>query len=405
MRLLLINQFYPPDVAPTGQLLHDLARVLLARGHHVDVVCSRRVYQGGLRQAASEQRDGVRVHRVAAPLANPRSLPGRVADQVAFLGLALFRAASLPRHDLVLALTTPPFVGAVAKTLAGWRGAEHAHWVMDLYPDILAAHGVLSRGSFAFRALVRLARWQLAGAARVIALTPSMSARLAAYLERAPEWIPLWGEDAAGDAGGAARLRGERGWGSDETVLLYSGHMGLAHRLGEFMQAAARLGARGPRWVFAGGGPRRSEVEAFAAQHPEARIELLPYVPRERLRTSLAAADVHLTSVASGWQGLVAPSKLQAAFCVGRPVLFVGPPDSEIAAWIIESGGGWVVAEGDSAGLLAAVTEACDPRERSARGRRAERFACQRFARSVNCERLACLLEQRAPAREAPWPG
>ena len=49
MQILLLNQFYPPDVAPTGQVLHDLARVLVGRGHQVRVVCSRRSYDGGQR--------------------------------------------------------------------------------------------------------------------------------------------------------------------------------------------------------------------------------------------------------------------------------------------------------------------------------------------------------------------
>lgn len=404
MRLLLINQFYPPDVAPTGQFLHDLARTLRSRGHDVDVVCSRRAYQGGLRYAASEQHDGIRVHRVAA-LADPRGLPSRVADQLVFLALALFRAVRLPRPDLVLALTTPPFVGVLAKTLARWRGAAHAHWVMDVYPDVLAAHGVVSRESLTYRTLSRLARWQLAGAMRVIALGPAMSSRLAGHLTQPPEWVPLWGEDAGGAPDEAARFRRERGWSPEETVLLYSGHMGLAHRMNEFLEAAGRLGARGPRWVFAGGGQRRGEVEGFAATHPEARIELLPYEPHERLRASLASADVHLASLASAWQGLVAPSKVQAAFCVGRPVVFVGPRDNEIAAWVAESGGGWLVAEDDTAGLLAAVEQACDARERAARGARAESFARLHFDRTRNCERIVELLENGSRPRGAAWPG
>jgi glycosyltransferase involved in cell wall biosynthesis len=401
VRLLLVNQFYPPDIAPTGQLLHDLARSLLARGHVVDVLSSRRAYQGGVRHPAFEEREGVRVHRVGAPLEGPRRLAGRMADQLAFLGLGLVRAARLPRPDLVLALTSPPFVGALAKLLGRWRGAAHAHWVMDVYPEVLAAHGVVPRASRRYRTLVRLARWQLAGAARVIALGPSMVVRLASYLDEPPEWVALWGDDRDADEE-AARLRRERGWSPDETVLLYSGHMGLAHRMGELLEAARRLGPQGPRWVFAGGGPRRREVESFAAAHPGARVELLPYVAREQLPASLAAADVHLASLALGWQGIVAPSKVQAAFCAGRPVVFVGPPDNESAAWVAESGGGWLVAEGDVDGLLAAVAQACEPGERAARAARALRFARSHFDRARNCERIAVLLEGCVLAPGAP---
>jgi len=33
MRILLLNQFYRPDVAATGQLLADVGEALAARGH------------------------------------------------------------------------------------------------------------------------------------------------------------------------------------------------------------------------------------------------------------------------------------------------------------------------------------------------------------------------------------
>jgi glycosyltransferase involved in cell wall biosynthesis len=395
LRLLLINQFYPPDVAPTGQLLHDLARELVARGHEVDVLCSRRAYQGGDRHPAAERLDGVRVRRVAAPFGEPRGLAARIADQLGFLALAFVHGLRAERPDVVVALTTPPFIGALAKGLARLRGAAHAHWVMDLYPDVLRAHGVLAPGT-ALRLLRALASWQYAGARCVIALGDGMAATLAPGLRAPLHAVPLWGEDhdAEGLAGAARRLRDERGWPQDELVLLYSGHVGLAHGVAEFLAAAGALGPRGPRWVFAGGGPRRGEVEAFARAHPEVRLELLPYVPRERLAASLAAADVHLASLTAGWQGLVVPSKLQAAFALGRPVLFVGPRENDVAAWIVESGGGWVVPQGDTDGVLAAVRQASDPAQRAARGARALDYARRHFDRRTNCARIIRLLER-----------
>ena len=66
MKILLANQFYPPDMAPTGQHLHDLARCLVARGHSVRVLCSRRSYDGGGEYAAEETLDGVEVRRLSA---------------------------------------------------------------------------------------------------------------------------------------------------------------------------------------------------------------------------------------------------------------------------------------------------------------------------------------------------
>jgi glycosyltransferase involved in cell wall biosynthesis len=395
VRLLLLNQFYPPDVAPTGQFLHDLAGCLAARGHDVHVVCSRRSYDGWERHPGREERDGVHVRRVAAlGFGRGRAL-GRLADYASYLGLAGLEALlETPRPDVVLAQTTPPYLGLLGAGVARLRGSAFVQWVMDVYPEVLAAHRLARPGGMVYRMLQVLTRRQLARARAVVALGPVMAERLGAYLQPDArlEWVPLWGMDGpANDQ--ETKARREAGWAPDELVFLYSGNLGFGHRFGEFLEAARRLGPAGPLWAFAGTGVRRAEVEAFALAQAAARIRLLPPLDRERLPSRLAAADVHLVSLSSGWQGLIVPSKLQAAFSVGRPVIYVGPPDSDLALWIRESDGGWLVAENDVAGLLSAVAEACRPDERARRGDAGRAYARAQFDRARNTERMAGILE------------
>ena len=374
MRALLLNQFYPPDAAPTGQALQDLARALAACGHEVDVVHSR----------ASSARTG---------------LAGKAWDYVWYGARLALASRRLPRPDVIVALTTPPYLGLLSSRLPRWRGVPRVEWTMDVYPGVLAAHGLLRRGGAVFRFLDARASAQLRGAAAVIALGPFMARALEPHVGPGRlSWVPLWGQGAEGPAPPAevAEIRHARGWTDGDLVLLYSGNMGRAHRLSEFLEAAARLGPAGPRWAFLGGGFRRAEVEAFTRERRDARVELLAYEPRARLRASLGAADVHLASLSSAWQGLVVPSKVQAAFAAARPVIFLGPRENEGASWVEESGGGWVVAEGDVAGLLAAVAQARDPAERSRRGQAGLAFARERFDLMRNVERVARIVEAAA---------
>jgi len=82
-------------------------------------------------------------------------------------------------------------------------------------------------------------------------------------------------------------------------------------------------------------------------------------------------------------------------------VKITGPAESEAAAWIHESGGGWAVASGDVDGVLAAVAQARDPAERSRRGGAARAYARERFARAASCARLAGLVESAFARRAA----
>lgn len=401
MRFLLLNQFYPPDPAPTGQYLHDLAQVLVGRGHEVQVLCSRQSYDGTHSYPRQEVLDGVPVTRLWATGFGRRGLLGKQADYITFYGsLLTAMVCSRTAPDLILSLTTPPYLGLLGKFAAKRHGCRQADWVMDLYPDVMFAHGMARQDGFLFRILEKLTRWQLRHAAPVIALGPTMAARLAKYLElgntdAAIKWLPLWSDATLTPwpEGQPNLLRQERNWPANETVMLYSGNMGLGHRFGEFLEAARHLGAEGPRWVFAGGGKRRAEIEAFARAHPQARLEMLPYVPKSELREHLAAAEVHLLSLEPAWQGFMVPSKLQASFALGKPVIYVGGRDCETATWIQESGGGWVVEPNDLSALLAAIAEALDPAERKLRGRAARAYAQQHFNRAATCNRLAQLLE------------
>ena len=394
MRIVLLNQFYPPDLAPTGHYLHDVARALVAAGHDVTVVASQRAYGGGGGFAADERVDGVRVRRLAGTGFGRGDLAGKLAD---YLGYYLQLAGVLARGerpDLVVALTTPPYLGLLAKWTAQLRGARHAHWVMDIYPDVMRAHGMLDGA--AYRALQKLASHALGGAGVVLTLAPGMAAGLRAYTDpRTPvEWVPLWTPEGLEPwpAGQNVPLRAERGWSAERLVLLYSGNLGLGHRFEEFLAAAAALGANGPRWAFAGAGRARPRIERFIAEQPALPVELLDNVPAERLREHLCSADVHLMSLEPSWEGTLLPSKLQASLAVGRPVLYVGDPRGDLARWIAESGAGWVVAPGASAELLAALAAAADPHARAARADAALRARVGRFGRAENIARAAQLL-------------
>jgi len=414
MRITLLNQFYVPDVAPTGLYLHDLARVLVQRGHEVKVICSRRSYDGAKIFPRSEILDGVEIVRLRATGFGRRGFMGKLTDYASFYGLLLAKLLfGGKRPDLILSLTTPPYIGLLGKLAAKQHGCRHAHWIMDLYPDVMLAHGMARSGWF-IGALKKLTRYQFKGADHVFTLGPKMAESVSAYLGKSKSgrnendqtvslnqpspgvhWLCLWSnsEMSPWAEHEPNPMRADRGWTADEVIFLYSGNMGLGHRFGEFLAAAKTLGRLGPRWVFAGDGKRRAEVVAAAKSQPDARIDVLDYVPKSVLRAHLCSADVHLASLDSSWQGLMVPSKLQGSFAVGRPVLYVGGRDCETAVWIEESGGGWVVDENDQASLLRAIQESLDPVERQKRGLAALTFAREHFQMSTNCQRMAQLLE------------
>lgn len=382
--------------------------MLVAGGHDVTVLCVIGGYAGHTDGDAADSGEsgepsGVRVLRVRATRLGRGSHVGRVLDYASFyFGVAWRLLCMRPRPDRIVALTTPPYLSVLARFLSKLRGADHAHWVMDLYPDVMFAHGMLNESGIPARLLRMLGRWGFGGrrCSAVVSLGPDMSDRVGSYLRprRDSPFVPLWATaETPCREEQIAEWRDIRGWDKGDLVLLYSGNMGLGHRFEEFLAAARALeGGDWPevgrvRFVFTGRGKRRAEIEAFQAEYPNAEVELGDYVAREELSVHLASADVHFVSLEPSWDGTMVPSKIQGIFAIGRPVIFVGSRTCSIGRWIVDSGGGWVIEPGRSEDLLRAIQESGDPKERMKRGQAALEFAKQHFDRDRNAGRLARL--------------
>jgi glycosyltransferase involved in cell wall biosynthesis len=100
-----------------------------------------------------------------------------------------------------------------------------------------------------------------------------------------------------------------------------------------------------------GGGANMQQLRSAVAAGELGNFIFLPYQPRELLADSLAAADVHLISLLPGLEGFIVPSKFYGILAAGRPAIFIGDRDGELARRINDLACGETVATGDGAAL------------------------------------------------------
>lgn len=394
MRVLLLNQTFHPDIAATAQHAHDLARHLVAAGHEVVVVTSRSTYgSAGATLAKREIVDGAEVHRVGFSLFGKGGTLSRAVDFGIFYLAATARLLAVKRVDVVVPFTTPPLIVGAAWLNRRLRGTPYVYWVMDLYPDLAAALGVMPAGGLAHRVFERLSRRFLRGAARVVVLGRCMRDRVAAKgIDPAKlVHIGVWadkGEVAPRAESEREENRKRVAWGlTGKLAVMYSGNLGLGHDTEAMCDAMRRLRDRADvRFVFVGGGKGLAAVKAFAEREGLANVRFEPYQPREELGESLTAGDVHLISQKAELTGMLVPSKLFGVMAAGRPVVFVGSEEAEAARVVAESRCGAAVREGDGAALAAAIERyAADPAERIAAGERGRAALEERYDRSIAC--------------------
>ena len=360
-RVLFVNRFYAPDESATSQMLTDLAEALASSGVAVEVFCSRQLYgNAGADLPAAELVRGVRVRRLPTTRFGRDSLTGRAIDYASFyLCAAASLLAHVQRDDVLVVKTDPPLLSLVGWLTARCRGARLVNWLQDLYPEV-ASRLALSPVPRPVEALIRAARDHSLATARInIVLGTRMRDYLigrgiaAARISICENWAdetrlrPVLAS--------RSRLRGKLGLDS-RFVVAYSGNLGRAHDAATILEAACALGID-PGIIFlmvgGGAGMRSLELQARARRLTNFRFE--PYQPRETLSDALAAGDVHLVSLRPELEGLIVPSKLYGILAAGRPVVFVGDPDGELARLIAATGVGLTVNSGDSHGLCGAL--------------------------------------------------
>ncbi len=385
-RILLLNRFAPPDPSPTARLLGDLAARLAAAGHAVTVLAGRLGYDDPkTRPAATEIRRGVRIRRLPTTRFGRRRLLGRAADYASFYTTAFFAMlAELRPGDVLVVKTDPPLLCLSAALAARLRAARLVTWNQDLFPEAAEALGLRWAGGPIGSTLRRLRNRALCRAESNVVLSPAMARHLEA--EGIPREllavIPNWPDKAVRPLPATANpLRRRLGFGED-CVIGYSGNLGRAH----LADAVTRLvldtaELPGLRWLFTGGGAGMERLRREVERRRLANVTFLPYQPRERLAESLSVPDLHLVSQDPACEGLLLPSKLYGVMAAGRPVLFLGAKEGEIARDIRRWGIGCCLDVARPESWRAELERILRDRSGLARmGERAHRICARRFA-------------------------
>ncbi len=393
-KLVFVNRFFDPDESATSLLLTDLARGLADASVRVHVLCSRQLYtnpRAHLR--ALEELHGVTIHRLPTTRYGRARLLGRFFDYATFYVTAVWALlAQLERGDVVVSKTDPPLICIPAALCARLKRARLVNWQQDVFPEIATILAASPLPHWLDALLRRLRDWSMRSAAANVLI----GQRMLEYFERRgipPSKLRVIENWADGDAiapkpADASALRAGLGLG-DKFVVCYSGNLGRAHEFETLVAAADRL-HDDPAIVFLiiGGGAKMEPLRLAVAAAALRNFMFLPYQPRAELEDSLAAADVHLASLLPPLEGLIMPSKLYAVMAAGRPLIFIGDGDGEIARVLREAECGITVAIDGGAELVAAIRLLKDqPQLRSLMGARARESFLARFARTRALER------------------
>ncbi len=376
----VVSELYYPEETSTGYFLTGIAEGL-AREFDTGAICSQPTYSSrGVVAPRRETHNGVAVVRMRGTRLDPKRLRSRLVNAVT-ITLAAFSNLlwQVRRGNVVIVVTNPPTLPIVTRIICRLRGARCVLLVHDVYPEVLAAAGVIRAGSFVYRLLDRAFRRLYRGFDRVVVLGRDMQQLVARKVGRPAEAltiIPNWGDvEAIAPRPGANPLR-ERIGAEDAFLVQYGGNIGRTHGIGALLEAARTL--PDVRFLVIGSGSKKRELEAAVAYGGLHNVTVIDPVPRQELPVSLNACDVALVTLVAGMRGVSVPSRTYNILAAGKPVIAMAEPDSEIGLLIAEERAGWVVPPDDARALAAAINEARSDRERLAEMGRNARAAAER---------------------------
>ncbi|MDP3426605.1 MAG: glycosyltransferase family 4 protein [Humidesulfovibrio sp.] len=412
-RIIFINRFFHPDIAPTAQLLADVVEALAAAApegaglevYELHVVACRQAYTDPKADLPREGRfHSALVHRCRSTRFGRGSLAGRALDSLSFMLAANWRLLRLARQgDVVVAKTAPPLLSSLAALVCRLRGARLVNWVQDLFPDVAVSLGVIRPRGLAHRLLAALRDTALRQASMNVALGPRMAGRIAGCgvdprrIHVRHNWVDSALVTPLDHADNPLRAA----WGlTGRFVVGYSGNFGRVHEFETIMEAARLLAAApGVCFLLVGRGARLQRLKVRVGELGLANIVFQDYQPRERLRESLAAADAHLVSLLPAMEGCVVPSKFYGVAAAGRPTLFVGDLDGEIARLLALHDCGLASRPGDAEALAAHIRHlAADPEEAARLGQNARAATDELYAKPLALADMCALLRRVAHA-------
>ncbi|MEM6820574.1 MAG: hypothetical protein AAF558_01355 [Verrucomicrobiota bacterium] len=298
MKVLIINQFGPGDASPTARLAKEMVEYFQSLGWQAEIACKLGNYRTRYRGM------------------------GRIFVEIWALCLIFFRGFQARGISQIIVFSSPPLVLLVGVVLGKLKNVPVNHWILDAYPDVAEALGVL-RSRIIIRILRQMMKWGYRQARINVAVDSSMRIRMQEEYRIESRVISPWPPALSTED----HSFWWQGVSQDHHVWLYSGNLGQAHEWEVLLKVQCILEERGLpiSLVFQGGGvgyeQARLEVEHMGLKH----VYFHDYLDEEKLVPSLTQSLLSVVTQRKSVKGMLWPSKLALIQCLDREYLWIGP--------------------------------------------------------------------------------
>ncbi|EOU1122719.1 glycosyltransferase family 4 protein [Clostridium perfringens] len=338
MKVVLVSEFFYPYKTSTQKILTELAEDFVEYGLEVDVLTTKNAYREEKQDLRKyEIYRGINIKRVFSTEGNRDSKIGRLLNYITFTTSVFFNLLFKKNYDKILFVSNPPLVPFIGYLIKKLRGKNYIYLVHDIYPDVAEKLGVIKKGSIISKVMNYMNKKIYTNAERIIALGKDMKSVIVdkGVDEEKIEIVTNWADSRVNyekevDKNFYKKYRLE-----NKFNILYTGNISKVHAIDTIVEVAKILkNEEDIMFTFVGDGNRKQDLIKLKEMEDLRNIQLENYMFGEEYNNLLNCANLFITTLQQGIEGLGVPSKTYTYMSVAKPLIAIMSENSEIGSMV-----------------------------------------------------------------------
>ena len=309
LKLLILTQYFPPEVGAPQNRLFELAVRLKRIGVDVSVLTAipnypqMKIYDGYEgKDYLYEEIEGIPVHRASIYLPKSKSIIQRLLNYFSFV----YSSAKVGKNkigdvDVIMCESPPLFLGYSALYLKRKKKAKLIFNVSDLWPESAEKLGVVTNKwvlKLAYNLEAKLYRKSVLVTGQTQGICKSINER---FPEVKTYWLPN-GVDVSyyNPSSVTSNWRKDNGFQVNDIFFLYAGIIGLAQGLEIILSAAEKVMLRQAqhpefkhiKFILLGSGPEKEKLQAIKQEKQLTNVYFFDAVSKAQMPQIVQASDV-----------------------------------------------------------------------------------------------------------------
>lgn len=373
--LWILTELFYPEETSTGYIMTEIANALTAK-YDVKVICGPEVYDDNKKRdlGSKQQLDSsIELFRVKGVKENKKNVLSRI-HKFTVISKRLFKVAknNIKDGDTVFSVSNPfPLVLYMAKL----RRQRNFKWVMlvhDVFPEGLIKQFHLK--GLPAKWITRKFNSAYAQTDTLISLGRDMCDLLARKTNGQTEIVQIenWAD--------LESIHPIEKVQRDGIVLQYAGNIGRAQGIQQIIECVKDAGNPIIKLDIWGSGVMEETLKKMVVDEGLSNVVSFrgPYF-RSQQEQVLNDCDMAVVSLRADMYGRGVPSKSYNILAAGKPILYIGPKNSEIGLMVEQEGVGYAFTNEDHQGVIK-LLQSLSNEQLSGMGQKARHLAEDKYA-------------------------